>query len=354
MARGKRVRVARCIYRDAYGYSICVRRQEYRRPLGTPESALLAFRDDLEHRPAETRPRQARGTLADDVDRYIGRVKHLASWRERRSDLRAWVALYGPWPRSRLRREHVIAARLRWLEEGRTPKCVNNRVDALRQLCRELDGGGRHVPTPCDHLAPLSVPKQPKQAVSVETILRTYYGLLGFEHLGRLRDSKTRARFMVLASCGVRPSELMRAKPEDVDLDRRVWYTRDGKGGVRPGGLYLHDDLLAAMTLFSEAGAWGKYDTSAFARTLRSAGWPPGVRPYLLRSSVGIALSEGGTDLADISGWLGHSRIDTTRQHYVPILAGRMRQVGESLNGRIGWPGVGSQSTERGETAGQT
>jgi integrase len=350
MVRGKRVRVARGIYRDRYGYSICVHRQEHRRPLGTLESTLIALREDLQHRPNESRPRQARGTLADDVDTYIDRVKHLASWRERRSDLRAWVALYGTWARSRVQRQHIIAARLQWLEQGRTPKCINNRVDALRQLYRELGGGDRNVPTPCDHLKPLDVPKTPKRAVPVETILRTYYGLLGFEYLGRLRDSKTRARFMVLASCGVRPSELMRAQPEDVDLDRRVWYTRDGKGGVRPGGLYLHDDLLAALTLFVQAGAWGRYETSAFARTLRSAGWPPGVRPYLLRSSVGIALSESGTDLADISGWLGHSRIDTTRQHYVPILAGRMKAVGESLNGRIGWPSVGTPSTEQGES----
>lgn len=81
------------VRRPYNGFSICVRRQEYRRPLGTPESALIAFRDDLEHRPADVRPHRKRGTLADDVDAYIDRVKHLASWRERRSDLRAWVRL---------------------------------------------------------------------------------------------------------------------------------------------------------------------------------------------------------------------------------------------------------------------
>ena len=61
-----------------------------------------------------------------------------------------------------------------------------------------------------------------------------------------LTDPKTRARFMVIASTGVRPAELKRAEPADVDLERRVWLVRTAKGGA-PRAFWLNDDMMAAM-----------------------------------------------------------------------------------------------------------
>jgi integrase len=147
----------------------------------------------------------------------------------------------------------------------------------------------------------LAVPRQPATFVTPQTILTTYEGLVQQEPPGSSAIQKTRARFMVLAASGVRPSELMRTEPGDVDLERRVWRTRDGKGGYRPGGLYLTADLLGAWQLFVAAKAWGPFNTGSFAKRLRSAGWPEGVRPYQLRHTVGLALSEAGVDLADVS-----------------------------------------------------
>jgi integrase len=347
--RGPRVRIARGIYRDRYGFAVVVKGQEKRYPPNTPLDTMQRWRQDLGNRLKVPRKTRERGTLAHDVEVYTKRIQHLASWRERRAELRAWIALYGPWLRSRIRHEHVLTARQKWLDAGVSPKTCNHRVDALRQLWRGLDG--KRAPTPCDEVDPLNVPRQPVKTVSPDTVRAVYLGLLRGEAKGTLRNAKTRARYMVLAASGVRPSELMRAQAGDVDLDARVWRTRDGKGGVRPGGLYLHDDLLEAWQVFVKADAWGKYETSAFARTLREAGWPEGVRPYQLRASVGVALSEAGNDLADVGAWLGHSRIDTTRAHYVPVLAGRMKGAGESLNGRIGWPSLGSSDWHTGETA---
>lgn len=143
---------------------------------------------------------------------------------------------------------------------------------------------------------------------------------------------------MVYAASGRRPSEIMRAQPSDIDLTRRIWRVRDGKGGFTPGGLYLHDDLLAAWQAFIAADAWGTFLPRDFADTLRRrGGWPHDLRLYNLRHSVGIALAEQGTDLADISAWLGHSRPLTTRSHYVPVTTGRMRAAGDHLGSRFGW-----------------
>jgi integrase/recombinase XerD len=149
----------------------------------------------------------------------------------------------------------------------------------------------------------------------------------------------------VLASSGVRASELMRAKPSDVDLERRVWLTRDGKGGFRAGGgVYLTSDLLAAWKVFLEADAWGEFNTGSMAKALRTAGWPRGVKPYQLRATVGLAMSEGGVDLADISASLGHSRPATTRSHYVSVLGSRVQSAFESIDSRIDWSKVAAES----------
>jgi len=142
---------------------------------------------------------------------------------------------------------------------------------------------------------------------------------------------------MVLAATGKRPSEVMRAEPGDVDLARRIWRVRDGKGGWS-AGLWLNDDMLAAWTLFAAARAWGTFDVSSFDRTLRGAGWPADVRPYNLRHAFGIALSEQGEDLADIQAMMGHKRIATTRLHYVPVLGSRLKDASERLSGRLQWP----------------
>jgi integrase len=357
MSRGHRVRLEANIFRDRCGLAAKLQVGDYYREQRFPPDIeidevrrwVTRTRAELQALPGASKARTARGTLAQDADRYARCVAHLASWRERRSEVRAWVALYGTWRRRKIKKAQVLEARRVWLDATKAPKTINHRVATLAHLFHELDG--RKAPTPCDEVTPLALAPTVPQAVSSETVRTVYAALLEQERTKKLRDPKTRARFMVLASSGVRASELMRAQPGDVDLEARVWRTRDGKGGHRPSGLYLHDDLLAAWRVFVEADAWGRFETSAFARTLRTSGWPAGVRPYTLRHSVGIALSEAGADLADIGAWLGHAQVDTTRRHYVPVLAGRIRALGDALGQRIGWETAGHSGGETAKTA---
>ena len=264
------------------------------------------------------------------------------SWRERHAELKAWVARYGH-RRLRAISAHDIRETIGvWTAAGIKPKTIRNRLWSLRHLYRLILG--KRAETPADDVDPPAVPRRVITPVSSDLVLRVYKNLLTMEQahrpikgFGCLRDAKTRARFMVLASTGRRPSEVMRAEADDVDLSRRIWRVRDGKGGWSEG-LFLNDDMLVAWTTFATAKAWGAYNTGSFARVLRACGWPTGIRPYTLRHSTGIALSERGVDLADVSGWLGHARVQTTRSAYVPVLGGRMQRAAESLAGRFnGW-----------------
>jgi integrase len=344
--KGKRITIARGIYRDGtegpYEVRVTVGGQPYldRMPPDSTDEELKQTRARLELEGRTETPRATRGSLAADAPRYLRLIKHLESWKDREAHLTAWIARYGSTPRHRLTAADVLAARVGWLTQKKpmAPKTINHRVDTLRHLYRTLDG--KRKPTPCDDVTPLHVPKTPIRRISNELLLRVDQNLQRMEvkRIGRPMSAKTRARFRVFVSTGKRPCEIMRARPGDVDLEARVWVPRDAKGGFCPG-VYLNADQRAAWQLFVAADAWGPYSTGAFARTLRSAGWPAGVRPYQARHTTWITASERGIDLEDIAVGAGHRDPRTTRRAYVPVLNSRLQRLGEVLDGRFqGWP----------------
>jgi integrase len=116
------------------------------------------------------------------------------------------------------------------------------RCQTLRHWYHPLEG--ERAPTPVDGVKPLPVPNSPKILVPA-AVFRTV--------AANLTEAKTRARFQVIASTGVRPAELKRAEPSDVDLDRRVWIVRAAKGG-EPRAFWLNDDMVAAWEAFLARG----------------------------------------------------------------------------------------------------
>jgi integrase len=333
--RGTRKRLGLGLYEDLTGRSAVALGKEKRFPPRTPLAEMRAWqvwiRQSLR---GSGRPSAPRGTLADAVDHWASLEQHLASWRERRAELRAWVRLYGDRRLSSLTSDDVRAAMGTWTRDGIAPKTIRNRLWSLKHLYAVIVGPGE---TPVDHVDPPAKVRTVITPVSPQTILNVYAKLVEFERTGRLRDAKTRARYMVRAATGRRPSEIMRAQPDDVDLGQRTWRVRDGKGGWSEG-LYLNDDMLIAWMVFAQADAWGPFATDSMAAVLRAAGWPQGVRPYALRHSVGIEISERGIDLADVGGWLGHTSVQTTRSAYVPILNSRMQRIATAIDGRLaGW-----------------
>lgn len=350
--RGKRKRLDRCIYEDSAARRIIVGGREYTFDKRTPIPDLRQERAKLEARVRGSGQRRSgRGTLAAAVDRWEPLERHLTSYVSRRAELRAWVSELGDTPLLRITAEDVRAVVARWSQAGLAAKTIRNRLWTLGHLYRVLLG--KRADTPVDEITPPAKVRHVIMPITPDVILTVYRNLLAFEqdqrpaqkgeHRTILRDAKTRARFMVRASTGRRPSEIMRARPEDVDLEQRVWRVRDGKGGWSEG-LYLNDDMLEAWRVFAAAEAWGPFNTGSMAEVLRRAGWPSMKdergryvsRPYHLRHSVGIEISERGIDLADVGGWLGHTNVQTTRRIYAPIRNSRMQRISTELEGRLG------------------
>jgi integrase len=353
MSPAGRRRLEANVYADRYGIEtqVTVRglTRTERWPTDTPRPLMRRWVKETRARLEHIAPESARGKLAGDLDLYLTRIKHLVSWREIRATLRAWLTVVTPdgtlgqMRRHAITRAHVELARSQWTAAGVAPKTINHRVNWLRHLYRTLDG--EEAMTPCDRLKPLRVQKTIPHLVPAETILAVERTLRAREVAGVLRDAKTRGRFMVLVATGKRPAEVMRARPDDVDLDRRTWQVRNAKGGTGPG-IYLNDDMLTAWRVFIAADAWGVFETSAYARTLRAAGWPQGVRPYQARHSVAIELGDRGIPLDGVAAHLGHTRQETTRI-YQPVLNSVLQRASEALQGRLTWDPEASQPTVR-------
>lgn len=353
--RGKRKTIARAIYEDKSGRAGVYRDssgrpREIRFPPHTPVAEIRGrLNEEISKHKGSGRAVSTRGTLSAAIDEWASQEQHLASWKERRAELRAWRDLYGPKRLRAITAKDVRDAMGIWTQNKVAPKTIRNRLWTLKHLYHVLHGPT--VSTPVDDVTPPAKVRQIINPTSADIILAVYQKLLAFEQPAngkrpRLLDAKTRARFMVRASTGRRPVEIMRALPGDVDLERRIWRVRDAKGGWSEG-LYLNEDMLIAWRTFIDADAWGEFNTGSMAEVLRAAGWPSDrdavtkryhSRPYNLRHSVGIELSERGVDLADVGGWLGQTDIRTTRNAYVPILKSRMQRSAEALEGRLaGW-----------------
>jgi integrase len=339
-------KIAPGIYRDDYSIRAVVNtsvgRKEKRFAHATNLLEVKRWRNEQIGRFALIRRKRPpiAGTLRADVRRYLSQIKHLASWKSRRSELDAWLEHFGTKARGRITVEMVrnVVAKWRTADGGRLTgrgkkktrrpygiRTCEHRVATLRHLFHVLDGFD--VPTPCDEIK-FDLPQTQPVFVPATVIMSVA------ERLKIYPD--TRARFMVLAATGVRPAELMRAEEDDLNLESRIWIVRTGKGGKRPP-LYLNDEMVAALEVFIAAEAWGPYDTSKHAKRLREAGWPKGVRPYAVRGTFGMELSRRGTDLADIQQVMGHTSEKTTRTYYVPPEDSRLAAATRGLTGRLGW-----------------
>ena len=223
--KGHRVRVAKGIYRDGSGLaavvSVGTRRKELRFPPDTPLLEIRAAVDQMRAQLRATAPKRSRGTLAADAKRYEKQIKDTVSWREAMAEVRAWLALYGTWRRSRITREQVRIARAQWLEAGKAWKTINNRVWRLGHLYHVLDGD--EASTPVDGLKSLTGPRAVARRVSVDVVNRVEANLRAREAAGILRNQKSRARFLVLAATG-------RCRPRAAGVGGPGW-----EGRVEPG-----------------------------------------------------------------------------------------------------------------------
>lgn len=333
-------RIATGIWKTPIGFRVQASfrgtQRERRFPLETGLAKMKTWQEETRHdlRTGAIIFAVRAGTLDAAIRSYLPQIKHLASYKSKRSELYAWAQAFHGIERSSITAADIRTTIARWSKAKLAPKTIHNRLITFRAFWRAVDGAER--PTPADDVTAPQAPQTVPTPVPDRIIRRVALILKRHERKGWLRDAKTRARFMVLAATGKRPSELKRAIRSDVDLTRGIWRVRTGKGGYGPP-LLLNGDMRAAWRLFIDAEAFGHFDTRSFERRVYKARWPRRYRLYNLRHSVGLAYSESGVDLADVQLLMGHRDIRTTRQFYVPALDSRLSAAVRAIDRRFGW-----------------
>lgn len=288
--------------------------------------------------------RPVRGTLSGDATRYLAvmdaRLKHPD---HRRKEMAAWFDRFGERRRDSIEREELRQQVLDWEAAGLAASTIRHRLSALSQLYATLDGQGAYNP-----VTGLRRPKEPKATPdgrSPETIQRVLDAL---EQRAKRhnRGWKTLARLKVIALTGMRHSQVMRLRPDDICTDHdtpHVFVVDPGKDGTPPVKP-LTEDGVEAFELFVKADAFGEFSAQSVYKSWKQACEEAKVEffnPYKLRHSYATALRAEGMDLADVQQLLGHKSAKTT-ERYAAVAPYKLARASELLSrswarGKAAW-----------------
>lgn len=138
---------------------------------------------------------------------------------------------------------------------------------------------------------------------------------------------KHRVILMFLYSSGLRVSELLNLKWEDLDIERMMIHIKIAKGRKDryvPLSEYILTDLIKYMNIsipskfiFSGGAVGGQMSSNGIRFIMQSAVArtginKPGVCLHTMRHSFATHLLENGLDIVSIKEMLGHSKIETT------------------------------------------
>jgi len=179
---------------------------------------------------------------------------------------------------------------------------------------------------------------QPEKRLPKFLTIRQVEKALSFEgkDLFSLRD---KAILELLYSSGLRVSELVGLKKDDIDFESNLIRVR-GKGGkerIVPFGGYAREALLKYLAAKKEGEEWvfsGKKGKPISPRSIQrivnrhliKIGDASGINPHILRHSFATHLLERGCDLRAVQELLGHSSLATT-QVYTHLTVGKLKEV---------------------------
>jgi len=234
------------------------------------------------------------------------------------------------------------------MASGLSPRSVARTVACIRGFFRFVSLEQKRETSPADDLqAPRAWAALPK-FLDLEDVDK----LLAVPDTSTSRGLRDKAMIEVLYATGLRVSELVAVRPNDLHLDEG-YLTCVGKGDkerIVPLGQeavtwvrrYVSDGRpqlakRGSPWLFVNARDGGALSRVGFWKVLKEYGVKAGVTrelsPHVLRHSFATHLLERGADLRSIQMMLGHSDLSTT-QIYTHVLEARLRTVYDKFHPR--------------------
>ena len=143
----------------------------------------------------------------------------------------------------------------------------------------------------------------------------------------------------ILYSSGLRLSELLNLRIEDIDFENNLIRVRQGKGKKDRITIVSKDTAIKVKKYCSQGliikGRNGKYSSRSIQSILKKAAIKSGIKqkvtPHMLRHSFATHLLESGVDIRYIQMLLGHSRLQTT-QIYTHIANTKLKGIKSPLD----------------------
>src|SRR3989338_8165885 len=160
-----------------------------------------------------------------------------------------------------------------------------------------------------------------------------------------LTHTKSRIIVKLLYSSGIRLSECLHLKIEDLELGNKMGWVRAGKGAKDRMFILSEDvstDILHYVNTQNRRSGYlfqGSVNQPLSARNVQkivkkaaqNAGIQKQITPHKLRHSFATHLLEAGTDIRIIQELLGHSNLQTT-QIYTKVSQQQLRKVKSPLD----------------------
>jgi integrase/recombinase XerD len=177
--------------------------------------------------------------------------------------------------------------------------------------------------------------------IKTPKIPRSVPAVLNKEEIKRLinaaKSDKHRLIVKLLYSSGLRLSELVNLKLEDLELDNKTGWVRGGKGG-KDRMIILSDTVVEHVKQFRGERKIGyilqgrgdhmsgRSVQKALDELAKRAEITKNVHPHMLRHSFATHLLEAGTDIRKIQVLLGHADLSTT-QIYTQVTNKELQKI---------------------------
>jgi site-specific recombinase XerD len=237
----------------------------------------------------------------------------------------------------------VVREYLAWMgEKGYRPSTVRRRIAALSSLCKYLVSAEKLGSNPCVGLA---LPKKRRRLPAVLSVEEAKRFLSASEDHPNVRMGfRNRAIIGVLLYCGLRRSEVLALKVNDVDLKAGWLKVCSGKGmkdrlipllpevsGMVEDWLEFRPEVGHGALFTGREGKPLALNTLVrlFDRVRQRAGLDrEGVTLHTLRHTFASLLLQEGCDLVSIRDMLGHADLATT-SIYLQVSASHLQAAVE-------------------------
>lgn len=234
----------------------------------------------------------------------------------------------------------VLNSYLLYLErEHFSPATISRSIAAIHMFCQYACQEGIMVSDPSKALQPPRIERKMPEILSIAEVDL----LLRQPKTDTPKGIRDKAMLEMLYATGIRVSELIHLKTQDVNLMMGYITCRDEKERIVPfGGLakkaleqYLGSARAALMhgreddVLFVNCSG-GPMSRQGFWKILKSyaksAGITADITPHTLRHSFATHLLQNGADLKSVQEMMGHADMSTT-QMYLHLGVNKIRDV---------------------------